>query len=382
MVSDILFKLIILALPTQLGLHFWPEFSRVLGLKIDYLSPTIYLSHLLIFSLLLLNLKKTIRLVKENISFTKILLVLCVINSLTSLSPILTTIKWTEIFIYYLLFLYVKSNRNLLSKKIKYLYLALLVVFLIQTSQFLNQKSLGGLFYWLGERDFTQTTSSLPKVQMMDRELVRVPSTFSHANSLAGFMLLSLISLKFLKSPKLPKIISFVSILLSGSKNATLFLCLYFLKKVTINKVLLACLLISFALALFAPLGTDLDYTISSRLAGISSSINIIRDHAFFGTGLGAHVIGLGEQLQGSQIIYENIQPVHNIYYLLISEVGLVGLLFLYFLSKQIKIGTRQSLLLAVVFLTGLFDHYWMTLIQNKILLTILLASFPVEYET
>lgn len=315
-------------------------------------------------------------------SFTKILFTLFAINSLVSISPLLTIIKWAEVFAYYLLFLYVKSNRNLLLKNIKYFYLALLVVFLIQTSQFLNQKSLGGLFYWLGERDFTQTTSSLPKIQMLNRELIRVPSTFSHANSLAGFMLLSLISLKFLKSSKLPKIISFVSILLSGSKNAILFLCLYFLKKVTINKVLLGCLLISFALALLAPFGTDLDYTISSRLAGISSSIKIIRDKAFFGTGLGAHLIGLGEQLQGSQIIYQNLQPVHNIYYLLVSEVGLVGLLFLYFLSKQIKIGTRQSVILAVVFLTGLFDHYWQTLIQNKILLTILLASFPVEYET
>ncbi len=315
-------------------------------------------------------------------SFTKILLALCVVNSLTSLSLYLTALKWIEVLIYYLLFLYIKSNRNQLAKNLKYFYLAMLVVFLIQVTQFLNQKSLGGLFYWLGERDFTQTTSSIPKIQILGRDLIRVPSTFSHANSLAGFMLLSLISLKFLKGKTMSKVISLISILLSGSKNTVLFLSLYLLKKISIKKTFLLCILISLLLALLSPFGTGFGYTISSRLAGISSSVKIIRDHTLFGTGLGAHIVGLGEQLQGSQITYENLQPVHNIYFLLVSEIGLIGLLFLHFLSKQIKIGTRQSLLLAVVLLTGLFDHYWLTLLQNKLLLTILLASFPVEYES
>ncbi len=382
MASDILFKLVVLALPTQLGLHFWPEFSRVLGLKIDYLSPTVYLSHLLIISLLLLNLKKVTQLVKEHISFTKILFTLFVVNSLTSLNLYLTALKWTEILIYYLFFLYIKSNRNLLARNLKYFYFTLLVVFLIQVAQFVNQNSLGGVLYWVGERNFTQTTSSIPKYQILGREFIRVPSTFSHANSLGGYMLLSLVALKFLKSPKLPKIISLFSILLSGSKNAIIFLSLYLSKKLPIKKVILACTLISFVLVIFSPLGSGFGYTINSRLIGISSSLKLISKHLLFGTGLGAYITGLGDQLQGSQIIYENLQPVHNIYFLLVSEIGLVGLLFLYCLSKQITISGRQSLILAAVLLTGMFDHYWLTLIQNKILLTILLASFPLEYET
>lgn len=382
MVSDILFSLIILFLPSQLGLHFWPEYSRVLGLKIDYLSPTIYLTHLLVVLLLLLNIKKIIPQIRNNKLFTKTLVALSLVNITMSLSPSLTVIKWVEVFVYYFFFLYIKSSNNLLQKKIIFFYISLTIVFFIQLFQFINQRSLGGVFYWLGERSFTYTTPSIPKYQILNREIIRVPSTFSHTNSLGGFMLLSLISLKLINSQTIPRLINFVSILLSGSKNAILFLSLYMLKKISVKKILRVCITISVAMALLAPFGSNLGYTISSRLAGISSSLKIISNHALFGTGLGAHIVGLGKQLQGSQIIYENLQPVHNIYFLLVTEVGLVGLLFLYFLSKQIKIGARQSLLLAVVFLTGLFDHYWLTLIQNKILLTILLASFPVEYET
>jgi len=37
-----LFWLLVFLLPVQFGRHFWPEWSYVMGLRIDYLSPTIY----------------------------------------------------------------------------------------------------------------------------------------------------------------------------------------------------------------------------------------------------------------------------------------------------------------------------------------------------
>ncbi len=381
MISDILFSLIILLLPSQLGLHFWPEYSRVLGLKIDYLSPTIYLTHLLIVLLLLLNIKKIIPLIRNNKLFTKTLVALSLVNIIMSLSPSLTVIKWVEVFVYYFFFLYIKSSKNLLPKNITYFYVSLVIVFFIQLSQFINQRSLGGVFYWLGERSFTHTTSSIPKYQILNREIIRVPSTFSHANSLGGYMLLSLIFLKLISERTIPKAISLLSILLSGSKNVIFFLLLYLQKKVALGKIFFVCLLVSTALVLVAPFSSGLNPTISSRLTGIVSSVEILSEHTLFGTGLGGYIVGLGEKLQGSDITYENLQPAHNIYFLLVSEVGLVGLVFLYALSRQIKISKSQSLILAVVLLTGLFDHYWLTLIQNKTILTILLASFTVEYE-
>src|SRR3989344_696217 len=50
-VEYILFYLIILFLPTQLGKHFWPDFSIVSGIRVDYLSPTVYFTDVFIFLL-------------------------------------------------------------------------------------------------------------------------------------------------------------------------------------------------------------------------------------------------------------------------------------------------------------------------------------------
>src|ERR1035437_9579523 len=46
--SAIFFYLLLLFLPTQFGKHFWPNFSYVYGIRIDYLSPTLYFTDVLI----------------------------------------------------------------------------------------------------------------------------------------------------------------------------------------------------------------------------------------------------------------------------------------------------------------------------------------------
>lgn len=379
--SDFLFRLIVLFLPTQLGLHFWPSYSRILGLKIDYLSPTLYFSQILIFLLLLLNFKKLLHLIKKQNFFLKVLFPFSVLNIATSLNPYITLYKWLELFVLILLFLYVNNSKDLLKKNINYLYFSFGVVLFLQIYQFLNQKSFGSIFYWLGERYFSQTTPSMPNIQIFGKELTRVPSTFSHANSLAGFMFLSLVYLKHLKESKLPKVIALISIILSSSKNVLLFLPMYFIKKISLKITASVCITITLFLIFISPMEKDYGYTISSRLDGIKHSLQIIKGRPLFGTGLGSYVNGLALNLSGSETIYENLQPVHNLYLLIISEIGLLGLFFLYLTLRKTRISSKQSLILSVVLLTGLFDHYWLTLIQNKVLLTILLASFPVEYE-
>src|ERR1035437_7520739 len=57
-ISKIFFYLLILFLPTQLGKHFWPNFSFVYGLRLDYLSPTIYLTDILILVIFIFSLKR------------------------------------------------------------------------------------------------------------------------------------------------------------------------------------------------------------------------------------------------------------------------------------------------------------------------------------
>src|ERR1035437_3777462 len=55
-----LFYLLVLFLPTQFGKHFWPNFSFVFGLRLDYLSPTIYLTDVFIVLIFILYFPKII----------------------------------------------------------------------------------------------------------------------------------------------------------------------------------------------------------------------------------------------------------------------------------------------------------------------------------
>ncbi|MDD3999025.1 MAG: hypothetical protein PHR98_02915, partial [Candidatus Shapirobacteria bacterium] len=71
------------------------------------------------------------------------------------------------------------------------------------------------------------------------------------------------------------------------------------------------------------------------------------------------------------------MQPVHNILLLAWSEIGILGIILLIFnllptITKMTK--NKYWWLWVIVGITGLFDHYWLTLPQNSWLLAIILG--------
>ncbi len=108
--------------------------------------------------------------------------------------------------------------------------------------------------------------------------------------------------------------------------------------------------------------------------------------HGFtwFGIGAGNFVPWLSDQNPSLPI--RLVQPVHNIYLLILSELGILGLAtflsFIFLLAYPIfKLGTNISyskgLFLSVVALfliTGLFDHFFWTLQQGRIMFWISLG--------
>src|SRR5438045_3586285 len=64
-ISLLFFYLLFLFLPTQFGKHFWPEFSFVYGLRLDYLSPTIYLTDILTIIIFVFSIKSVFRLAQR-----------------------------------------------------------------------------------------------------------------------------------------------------------------------------------------------------------------------------------------------------------------------------------------------------------------------------
>src|SRR6266516_3919214 len=59
---------LLLFLPTQCGKHFWPDYAIVLGLRIDYLSPTFYFTDFLIFLLFVMQVKKNWKIIVDRVN--------------------------------------------------------------------------------------------------------------------------------------------------------------------------------------------------------------------------------------------------------------------------------------------------------------------------
>lgn len=58
--EKVLCFLFIFFIPTQLGKHFWPEWSYVMGIRVDYLSPTLYFLDLIWLGFFVINTKERV----------------------------------------------------------------------------------------------------------------------------------------------------------------------------------------------------------------------------------------------------------------------------------------------------------------------------------
>jgi O-antigen ligase len=74
------------------------------------------------------------------------------------------------------------------------------------------------------------------------------------------------------------------------------------------------------------------------------------------------------------------LQPVHNIFLLVLAETGITGfLIFLFLIIKAFKNSLEirnWSLVISLlaILLTGAADHYWLTLQQNQLIFAIILG--------
>jgi O-antigen ligase len=108
------------------------------------------------------------------------------------------------------------------------------------------------------------------------------------------------------------------------------------------------------------------------KLANVSAII--FSDNYLFGIGLGNFINSLFD-------LYPKytswlLQPVHNIFLLILTETGLYGLIFSFVLFTKIIYKSLQNkyLLIGVliIMISGMFDHYHLTLQQNLLINTFL----------
>jgi len=378
-------------LPIQLGKHFWTPASYVLGLRIDYLSPTVYLTDILILAILIWGARKTFSFRGRRRPVWLLLLVFIIINCLLAQNHQAAFYKLFKLV--EMVFLGIYFSKSHLSAVDFQLPLSLAIIYssLIAVAQFFKQSSLGGLFYWLGERSFSVSTPGIAKVVWQGHWLLRSYGTFSHPNALAGFLLVAMILLvgirpksrvvNILRWPSF--VLGLAAVLASFSRlvwAAGILMILFFIFFQPIKKIKKWLSLV---------MGVGLMFAFSWNLWQQNSflkrveldkvALQMIRAHPLIGVGLNNFIFRLPEFWPKVKVIYW-LQPVHNIFLLVAAETGLIGLLifsgFLFLTLRRLFINKNRPLLAALIAIlfTGFFDHYWLTLQQPQLLLTILLG--------
>lgn len=382
---------LILLLPTQLAYHFWPPWAFVFGIRIDYLAPAVYLTDVFVFALVLSN----IAIYKKYLGIIFGVLACGVINSVFSTVPAVSVMRWGKI-VELVLFAIFIAKQNLLKRSTILITLFCTTLFfsLIGIAQFVFGKTLGGPLYLLGERSFNIGTPGIALVSLWGREFMRAYSTFSHPNSLGGFVgVVIIITFSALRKHRyfflglLGLIICFIL-----SFSVTAFLAIgsvtffaLLLKRKAFRKITFFVLGLAILVSLVLPIvsqklisaKTPFRQNLSQRLELAYFSGRMVSERFLVGEGLGTFTVNLSK-FRGALSYSWLLQPVHNMFLLTFSESGILGLLlFSFLLFKLIRKNVSQNsttILLALIFvlITGLVDHYWLTLQQNALLLSLL----------
>lgn len=398
--------LFVFLLPTQLALHFWPQYSFVFGLRVDYLSPTIYLTDVLFlilcFPWLVKKRHKIFRDINKAKTLIFIFLTVLVINILFSSFPWLSFIKSAKLIEMVVLAYYVKERPEIFSIRnvSSSLLFSSILFLLIGIIQVAYGRTLGGFIYWFGERTFSVATPGIAITNFFGKNILRIYSTFPHPNSLAGYISAVAIFLFFNVNHKLNKTIRLfgwslliagllMSVSLSAYVGIVIAVLVYFLirwgvlnKKHWI-KITVLMFVLSYCLSVISRPVLDSNISLGKsyreRLELADLSMKVFTNNKFFGVGLNGFIPSQPDYPQ-----YENgtwlMQPVHNAFLLVTVELGILGIVLIFLAIWKIfkliaKTDNRWGyILMAFVLTTSLFDHYWFTIQQNMLLLALLLG--------
>jgi O-antigen ligase len=313
---------------------------------------------------------------------------------------LLFSLRFLEFFLLYLLIV-----EGVLSRQRIFFFMVVSLCFqaTLAIFQFFFQSSVG--LHFLGETVVTPTTLGVAKIDMPFGKILRAFGTFPHANVLGGAMVFGLIVISFLwnnhrnsKKRKwffLALFLLSLGLLFSFSRSAFLAAGAAFLlvknasgsiwKRFFLPGTVVAVgILIIFTLGpenpLFQRIFSDDPKSVSERLLYADISGQMIKAEPL-GVGLGGFTQVM-QNFTGQKLSPWLFQPVHNIFLLGFSELGVFGglmfmVLFGYswyvLLFKKAKDPLLLGLL-TVITVIGLFDHYFFSLYPGQVLLFIVLA--------
>jgi len=382
-----------LSLPFNITYQLPIAFEKTLvnNIHVNYLVPTVSILDLGVFifltSLLItkLNYFKMI-FHKYKISFLLFTIFLLIQNILfRDILVALNSIRFFSYLFSFLLFLEYFKTTKFTKKQIILCSTTLLFSILIQGIigylQFKRGAALG--LKWLGESEVVAGLLGSSFVSLSGKAILRAYGTFPHPNILAGYFLLSFfISIYFLKQIKGKwKIIPIINMILSSVfisftfSRSTVFLLVITIIVLLFHLVFTKKKLFFFSTPLllerFSTLFQRTDTGVVDRKNLLKASLPIIKKNMLQGTGLGKFIQYMGEDAPLTKNGLYLLQPVHNIFVLLLTEFGLFGFLSFLFvlfdiLRKNIqKINIFVFLIFSTVVGIGLVDHYFVTLPQG-----------------
>jgi len=368
-----------------------------MGIRIDYLSPTLYLVDLLWTGLVLFNFKFSI--FKNRLfSFRNFwIFVFILVNVLLAQNKSVAIYGWLRIMQLVWTVWFIKNNKDLVKDCLKYVIpIWIIIESLLAIGQISKGGSLGGLWWWLGERSFDFNTIGIAQISVVGNGLIRAYGTFSHPNSLAGFLLVIWVWWWKYKNNKISWWLVFwlglIGIVMTGSRTVwllTTFGLIFFVKKFFGENKKWIKIIISLVLILILAIKIiDFNYPIGNFLGGWDenglikrgqlnlASLGMIKKSPIFGIGMKNFLVNLPDFQNESHFFW--LQPVHNILLLTLSEIGFLGLGILTWglnsLFRNKKFIKEDWLIIGIILISGMVDHYWLTLPQNMWLLTVVLG--------
>ncbi len=399
--SDGFFLLTLALIPVQLGKFFFFSDSYVLGIPIDYLALTVYLidfpliGYLLTFSLENLssgrhgfrNLARDYRAERDLILVWSILILYLAIDTIffaeiKSLSFIFLA-RFLTVSLFGIYAVKTLKNRNLAKISIFVLAFSASLQALIVLGQFILQRSLG--LWILGERAFDTSTVGIAHIQLFGRQLLRPYGTFPHPNVAAAFSLLVFIIIDSQRSLVRKRTVGLftliilpISLTVTYSKSAIFLLLVYLVTR--LKKIPLVAAIAALVAAIFTVIRslpeTQLA-SISERIVLIGVAVDIFVRNPLFGAGSFNFIPQLALQnLTGANQI-RLLQPVHNVFLLILAENGFLGLVIFILLLLTIlkRVNTKAKILLFISLMVfASFDHFLWTLNQGRLLFWITCA--------
>jgi len=367
--ETLLLLLLLLLFPANLAKHFVTSQSYVLGNLIDYLSPAIYLTEVLTFLLLVVNLSQSLRTFRIRPKLIFLLVGLFLLSLLPSVQQssykVIAFFRFGELSLWLAFSLWVAYRLPWKShpKLFQILGLGVAWVSLVALGQFFLQHHLLG-YWFLGEPTLTPSLGGVAKGSFLGREVVRAYGTFPHPNVLGGVLsviLGGLFTFRFWG----PFVLGLGGILVSLSRAAWFSL-------------IGGLLGLAFFGQKFGVIFLN-DLSVSRRWELIQSAGEMIKSSPLTGVGLGQFVAQLPRfGIPSGLSLF--LQPVHNIFALVAAESGLFsallfGLIILFAFREAVR---KRRFLLAVLLLQliflGMIDHYLYTLPQGLFLLSLIIG--------